>query len=367
MLLVAGTKQDSEESSDYIVRDMGLNFVSLPAMHRSIHPLRDYQSYKELRKIIRDFKPDIVHTHAAKAGALGRLAALKERVPVIIHTFHGHVFHSYFSPLKTRIFLAIERYLGKRSSAIIAISDRQRKDLAFRYAVAPPAKIKMIPLGFDLSRFQEDVASKRRSFREKYLLEDDEIAVGIIGRLVPIKNHTLFLNCAKTVLGKTTKKVRFFIIGDGESKEHLLREAESLGLDYTYFPERPKKAVFTFCSWIKDVDIAVSGLDIIAMTSYNEGTPVSLIEAQAGDKPIVTTNVGGIENVVARNETALLVDSNNYDQFTAALLRLIEEDELRESLGKKGWEFVKEKFHFTRMIKEMSVLYRTLLQKKYGR
>ena len=233
MKLVAGTKQDSEESSDYIVREMGLNFTSLPEMHRSLHPVRDYKSYKELRKIIREYKPDIVHTHAAKAGALGRLAALKEGVPVIIHTFHGHVFHSYFSPLKTKIFLAIERYLGKRSSAIIAISERQKKDLAFKYAVAKPTKIRMIPLGFDLSRFQEGTEEKRIRFRDKYFVSDDEIAVGIIGRLVPIKNHSMFINSAKAVLEKTGKKVRFFIIGDGESRDHLLHEAAVLGLDYT--------------------------------------------------------------------------------------------------------------------------------------
>ena len=367
MKLVAGTKQDSEESSDYIVREMGLNFTSLPEMHRSLHPVRDYKSYKELRKIIREYKPDIVHTHAAKAGALGRLAALKEGVPVIIHTFHGHVFHSYFSPLKTKIFLAIERYLGKRSSAIIAIRERQKKDLAFKYAVAKPTKIRMIPLGFDLSRFQEGTEEKRIRFRDKYFVSDDEIAVGIIGRLVPIKNHSMFINSAKAVLEKTGKKVRFFIIGDGESRDHLLHEAAVLGLDYTYFPSTAKKAVFTFCSWIKDVDYAVAGLDIVAMTSYNEGTPVSLIEAQAGNRAVISTNVGGIENVISKNETALLVDSNNYDQFTAALLKLIEDDELRNQMGSKGWEFVKEKFHFTRMIREVSELYRSLLKKRYGR
>lgn len=364
MLLVAGTKDDSEESSDYIVKGMGLNFVSLPEMHRSIHPFKDYRSYKTLRKMIRDFKPDIVHTHAAKAGALGRLAALHEKVPVIIHTFHGHVFHSYFSPVKTRIFLAIERFLAKRSSAIIAISERQKKDLTLKYRVSSSSKVHIIPLGFDLRKFREDTVEKRAAFRKKYLLEDDEIAIGIIGRLVPVKNHPLFMASAASVLKRTTKKVRFFIIGDGESKELLFREAEALDLNYTYFRSKPVKADLTFCSWIKDVDVAIAGLDVVALSSHNEGTPVSLIEAQAGDKPVISTNVGGIENVVLKNDTALLVDSNDYLDYAEKLLTLIEDDELRNRLGKNGWEYVREKFHFTRMIKEVSMLYKQLLTKR---
>ncbi len=364
VLLVAGTKDDSEESSDYIVKNMGLNFVNLPEMHRSIRPLKDYRSYKALRKIIREFKPDIVHTHAAKAGALGRLAAFHEKVPVILHTFHGHVFHSYFSPIKSKVFLAIERYLAKKSSGIIAISDRQKKELTLKYKVCPPAKLHMIPLGFDLRKFQEDIPAKRASFRKKYLLEEDEIAVGIIGRLVPVKNHPLFMASAASVLKQTKRKVRFFIIGDGESRELLFREAEALEINYTYFRSKPVKADLTFCSWIKDVDIAISGLDIVALSSHNEGTPVSLIEAQAGDKPVISTNVGGIENVVIKNDTALLVDSNDYTEYAQQLLRLIEDDELRNRLGKNGWEFVREKFHFTRMIKEVSMLYKQLLTKR---
>ncbi len=363
VLLVAGTKQDSEESSAYIVNDMGLTFISLKEMKRSINPIADWRSYRELRKIIRDFKPDIVHTHAAKAGALGRLAAYKEKVPVIVHTFHGHVFHSYFHPIKTKVFLWIERYLGKKSSAIIAISDRQKQELAYRYKVAKPNKIHVIPLGFDLTRFTENQEEKRKTFRQKFMLEDDEIAVGIIGRLVPVKNHSLFINSANSVLKKTQKKVRFFIIGDGESKQMLIKEAEALGMDYCYFPKEPKKSALTFCSWLKNIDVCIAGLDIVALCSYNEGTPVSLIEAQAGNKPIISTNVGGIENVVIKNETALLVDNNDYNVFSETLLRMIEDDKLRARLGEKSWEHVREKFHFTRMIREVTELYKTQLEK----
>jgi len=362
--LISGTKQDSEESSGFIVKEMGLDFTEIKHMKRSLNPLNDYISYREIRKIIRDFKPDIIHTHAAKAGALGRLAAIHEKVPVIVHTFHGHVFHSYFHPLKSNFFLRIERYLAKRSSAIIAISERQKHELAHHYKLCKPEKIHVIPLGFDLSRFRENMEEKRRDFRKRCLLNDDELAVGIIGSLVPVKNHSMFISAAADILKRTKRKVRFFIIGDGESRTQLMREAAVHGLDYSFSPEEKRRSSLTFTSWIRNVDVCVAGLDIISLCSHNEGTPVSLIEAQAGGKPVITTNVGGIENVVSRDETAILVETNDYRSFSDNLLRLIEDDSLRNSMGAHGWDFVREKFHFTRLIRETSTLYHSLLNKK---
>jgi glycosyltransferase involved in cell wall biosynthesis len=362
-LLVAGAKQRSEESSDFIVRELGLNYVLLQGMKRSINPFQDLFTYFKLRKIIRDFKPDIVHTHAAKAGTLGRLAALHEKVPVIVHTFHGHVFHSYFKKWKTRIFISIERYLARKTSGIIAISEKQKLELSRTYKITSADRIKVIPLGFDLSRFQEDIPEKRKSFREKYFLEEDEIAIGIIGRLVPVKNHSLFLHSAARAIQLSGKKLRFFIIGDGEERKSLLSQCEHLKLDHVYFQKEPRKSGITFCGWIRAVDKAIAGLDIITLTSFNEGTPVSLIEAQAGNKPIVSTRVGGIENIVVPGKTALLVESFTEEDFTSSLLKLTEDDNFRKEISSAGWELVKERFHYTRLVKEMADYYQNLSAK----
>lgn len=366
-MLLAGEKQESEESSDFIVHDLGLAYKLVPGMKRSINPLQDLFTYLKLRKIIREFKPDIVHTHAAKAGTLGRLAAIHEKVPVILHTFHGHVFHSYFSKWKTKIFILIERYLAARSSGIIAISDKQKFELSTTYRILKPSHVRVIPLGFDLSRFQENVLEKRKAFRKKYLIEDDEIAIGIIGRLVTIKNQAFFLRSAAILKQQTKKKVRFFLIGDGDDRIMLLNLCKELKMDFTYFPEQPKKATITFCSWIHEIDIAISGLDIVSLTSLNEGTPVSLIEAQAGNKPIVTTRVGGIENIVLPNETAFLVNSFDLKDFTDSLLKLIDDDSLRSMMSSKGWELVKERFHYTRLVSDTDNYYKELLLSKARR
>ena len=366
-MLIAGVKQESEASSDFIVHDLGLSYTLVPEMKRSINPLQDLLTYIKLRKIIKDFKPDIVHTHAAKAGTLGRLAAIHANVPVVVHTFHGHVFHSYFSKWKSKIFILIERYLAKRSSGIIAISDKQKFELSTKYKITKPSNIRVIPLGFDLSRFQENIAEKRRLFRAKYFLSNDEIAIGIVGRLVPIKNQALFIRVAAVLAEKTNKKIRFFLIGDGEDRESLINLCKELNIDHTYFPNQEKKAVLTFCSWIHEIDVVVSGLDILTLTSFNEGTPVSLIEAQAGNKPIVSTKVGGIENIVLQDETALLVDNFEVNTFSETLLRLIEDDALRQKMSQKGWELVKSRFHYTRLVNDTEIYYNELLQRRAKR
>lgn len=362
-LLVGGAKDESEESSDFIVENLGLKPIIVEEMMREINLKNDYAAYKKIKKIIQEFKPDIVHTHASKAGTLGRLAAFSCKVPIIIHTFHGHVFHSYFGKLKTIFYKNIERYLAKRSTAIIAISEKQKQELVDIYKICDAEKVHVIPLGFDLSKFQENLVEKRKTFRSKYNLDDDEIAISIIGRLVPVKNHALFLEGLKIISEKTSKKVRAFIIGDGESRIEIETKAKELNIPFTNVTKTNEKVLLTFTSWIKEIDVALAGSDIIVLTSFNEGTPVSLIEAQASNKPIVSTNVGGIENVVIPNETALLCENNNLSEFSNQLLKLIENPDLRINMEQKGWIHVREKFHYTRLVSDMEKLYLQLLKK----
>ncbi|MGB1018247.1 MAG: glycosyltransferase [Chitinophagales bacterium] len=361
-LLVAGMKDESEASSEFITEKLGLKPIYIKDMHRSLNPIKDRKAYKELVKIIRDFKPDIVHTHAAKSGALGRLAAINEGVPIIVHTFHGHVFHSYFNPLKTKIFLNIERYLSKKSSKTIAISNKQFEELCNDFEIDKPEKFEIVPLGFDLKRFYSDKEEKRLNFREKYKLGEEDIAIGIIGRLVPVKNHSFFLQAFKLLKEKTNKNVKAIIIGDGELKEEIFAEAAALNLNINNTNSEITDIIFT--SWIKDIDAALPGLDIVALTSLNEGTPVSLIEAQAAGVPIVSTKVGGIEDVVNENETAFLSEKDDVDTFTNHLLSLVESKEKRISFGEKGLNVVSEKFDYMRLVKDMKKLYQKLLKEK---
>lgn len=363
-LLVGGMPDESEGTSSHILQNLGLEPVVLNEMKRSINPEMDYMAFGKIRKLIRDFKPDIVHTHASKAGALGRMAASKERVPVVVHTFHGHVFHSYFGRAQTYFYKTIERRMAKVTDRIIAISEGQKEELSAEHRICPAEKISVIPLGFDLERFWTDTETKRQNFRDIYKVSDEQIAVGIIGRLVPVKNHKLFLDSAKTVWEKFPEKVRFFIIGDGELRDQLLDYCSQIGLPAAYMPQDGAQYPVTFTSWINEADRAMAGLDIIALTSFNEGTPVSLIEAQAASKPVVSTRVGGIANIVRENETALLSDLNNPEQFFSHLERLVSNHSLRNKMSFQGKEFVESRFHFTRLVQDTELLYHQLLEKK---
>jgi glycosyltransferase involved in cell wall biosynthesis len=360
-MLLAGMIDDSEESSEFITREVGLEPVYIPEMYREINVLKDRKAYRKIKNIIREFKPDIVHTHAAKAGTLGRLAAVEMKVPVVLHTFHGHVFHSYFSPLKTRVFLEIERYLARKSTRIIAISERQKKELGLIYKVAPMDKIEVVPLGFDLSAFTDDQEHKRKLFRKQYQLDDDEIAVTIVGRLVPVKNHKLFVDAMKVIWENTTKRVRAFIVGDGEERHGIEEYARQQGVDFVNYTREQLRAPLTFTSWRRDIDVVNAGSDIIALTSNNEGTPVSLIEAQAANKPIVTTRVGGISDVVIPGTTAFVSAKGNTSKFAKNLFLLIEDDSLRTDMSAHGAAFVLEKFSYQRLVKDTAGLYRRLL------
>ncbi len=359
-MLVSGIKDDEEESSEFILQQYGIKPVFIDGMRREINFTSDRKAYLELKSIIKKFKPDIVHTHAAKSGTLGRLAAAACKVPVIVHTFHGHVFHSYFSPLKTKLFIEIEKYLARRSSAIVTISELQKQEICNRFKICSQNKATVIPLGFDLTRFSENKQQKRDAFRNRFGISTDEVAVGIVGRFAPVKNHSFFLKAFAHVSKTSNTKTVAVLVGDGEERQNIIDTCNSLGLNFSSAINR--NVIFT--SWIKEADIAMAGLDIICLTSDNEGTPVSLIEAQAAGKPIVSTNVGGIENVVLPGKTALLSEKGNINEFQQNLNTLIENQTIRTSMSTAGWEYVGEKFHYTRLVSDMKRLYSQLLNQK---
>lgn len=358
-LLLMGAKDEHEQSADHLINQLGISYMNLPHMIRSINPLNDWKAYQEVRRIIRDFRPHIVHTHAAKPGAIGRLAAAAEKVPVVVHTYHGHVFHSYFNPLKSKAFVQTERFLARKTSGIIAISNAQKRELVDDFKIADETKFEVIPLGLDLDKFTQGQEQKRSKFRNEFGLADDVVAIGIIGRMVPVKNHQLFIKAISYVLKHTSKKVMAFIIGDGETRSEIEKIARQSGIDFT----SPARQLI-FASWRSDIDVVNAGLDVIALTSFNEGTPVSLIEAQAANKPIVSTEVGGISDVVTENVTALLSKVNDEQRFFDNLLRVVEDDQLRRTLSGNGRERVMEKFSYQRLVRDTAELYNRLLAQK---
>ena len=363
-LLVIGGKEDHEQDADFLATANNIEPRCISEMKRPISPRHDWIAYNKLKKLIKEYRPDIVHTHAAKSGALGRLAAKHANVPVIVHTFHGHIFHSYFNSLKTNFFIRTERYLAGFSDAIVAISDVQKKELSGDFRIASPDKFRVIPLGLDLDNFTIDQELKRNKFRTEFGLDDQTVAIGIIGRLVPVKNHSLFLKGLKYVLNNTSVRVKAFIIGDGESRGGIEQLANDLGIRFSKHTDSDQSSPLVLTSWRTDIDTICAGLDIIALTSLNEGTPVSLIEAQAAGKPIVSTRVGGIADVVMENKTALLSDITDEDGFSKNLLQLVNDASLRNKFSNAGKDYVITQFSYHRLVKDMGNLYNDLLERK---
>jgi glycosyltransferase involved in cell wall biosynthesis len=352
-LLIGGMPEENEANSLYIAEKYGISPVLISEMQREPNLMNDNSALKKIKEIIRTFQPDIVHTHASKAGALGRKAAFDCGVPIVIHTFHGHIFHSYFSWWKTKLYQLIERRLSKKTTGIIAISAIQKNELSLKYKICHPSKIKIIPLGFDLSPFNENLKEKREHTRNSYALEGSDIAIAIIGRLVAIKNHQMFLDIIEKVNQKTRKKVVYFIVGDGEESDNIQESIK---------PLKEKGMDIRMTSWIKDIATFNAGMDIICLTSKNEGTPVSLIEAQAAGIPIIATNVGGIKDIILEDKTGYIVNTDDIDGFAEKLWELIENKNKRQEMSQNGWSFVEEKFQYTKLIKNMDEYYKSLLK-----
>ncbi len=352
-LLIGGPEEANEESSLFIPHSLGLQPLIIEEMRRSLNPLSDYYAYKRIRKLIREYRPDIVHTHASKAGALGRIAAIHENVPVIVHTFHGHVFKGYFGRFKTSIFKNIERYLAKKSSAIVAISALQKQELSSVYNITEASKITVVPLGFDLKRFTENQDEKRSYFREKFELEPDTLCIGIIGRLAPIKNHFLFIDAIEFLLKNSAKKIKAIIIGDGETRSDLENYVEQQSVN--------TRNALVFAGWSKEIDVALAGIDVVCLTSKNEGTPVSLIEAQAAGRFIVSTNVGGIKDIL-HPHCGLLSEPDDIKGFKNNLLSAVQNFDTYTKDAKAAQKEVLQKFSYTRLCSDMATLYASCLK-----
>jgi glycosyltransferase involved in cell wall biosynthesis len=347
--LLRGVEGPGEGSMDDLAEREGVRPELVPSLQRALG-IADLRALLAVVRVLRRDRPAILHTHTAKAGTIGRLAALvpgKGRPRVVVHTFHGHVFAGYFSPRATRFFLAIERFLARRSTCLVAVSDEVRDDLV-SIGVAPADRIVVVPLGFELERFAP-VAGRRAEVRAELGIASDAPVVLLVARLVPIKRVDRFLEVAAAV---TTPGVRFLVAGDGELRDAVRSSAAA-------------RAVAHQVTWLgmrSDIDRLLAAADVSVLCSDNEGTPVSLIESQAAGVPVVSTAVGGVAAVVIDGVTGILVDREDTDRFAAAIDRLLGDPDRRREMGEAGRRHVLSRFALSRLIADIDALYRRLLE-----
>ena len=378
-LLVAGSVPPGEDDMSYFAADLGVHPILIREMSREIS-LLDLKTIWKLYRLFQREQPDVVHTHTAKAGTVGRTAGLlyrwltpatllgRPRRCSFVHTYHGHIFHGYYSPGKTRLFLMIEKLLARLvTNKIIVVSEQQRREIHGTFGVGRAEQFVVIPLGLDLNSFA-DRDKRRETLREELGVKTDTILVGIVGRLTEIKNHELFLKAVerfKAAEGAEPKaRVKFVIIGDGILRSRLESMVNSLGIG--------GDVIFTGAR--KDPENFYAGLDIVALTSKNEGTPLTLIEAMANGVPVVSTAVGGVVDLLGEPESVsqanpteyqicsrgISVPPNNAEAFAAGLKRLVEDPRLRAEIGKRGLEFVNLSYSKERLLDDIRALYREL-------
>ncbi len=360
-LLVTGTVEKDEGDMFFLAEEKKVRPIIIKEMSRSLVIYNDIISFLRLFFLIKKERPDIIHTHKSKAGTLGRIAGLLFKLtfkPKLVHTFHGHVLHSYFGKLKSLMFTWIERILALLTDKIIVVSESVRREL-IELKIASPEKIITIPLGLELGKYLK--------IENKNLKKNTHQSVGIIGRLVPVKNHKMFLDAAKQIFSDIDSegRLKFLIIGDGPLRQNLEVYSQKWGLTEDVI----------FKGWVINLKNSYSEIDIVALTSLNEGTPVALIEAMAAGKPVISTEVGGVKDLFSnrletkRDESkstiryydqGILVNSGDVESLAVAIKELLKNEKLREKMGKMGRKTVYPKYDISRLIDDLKGLYLNL-------
>ena len=347
-VLVSGQEGPREGSLRDRAVQKGVAPLFLRELGREVRPGRDLLALCKLVRLLRQQQPEIVHTHTAKAGALGRIAAKIVGIPLVVHTFHGHIMHGYFSRGVTRLFLATERRLAMVTTRILTVSAGLRDEL-LRLGIGRPDTVEVMPLGLELDGFlRSDL--RRGEFRRRLGISPEVPLVGIIARLVPIKDHTTFLEAASD-LHRSRPDVRFLIVGDGELRPQLEQQAVAFGLNHCV----------DFLGWQRELEPIYADLNLVVLSSLNEGTPVSLIEAMAAGLSVVATRVGGVPDLVEHGKTGLLVPPKNPVALSEAMRALLGDPDRGRQMGRLARETVYPKYSDAALIDRMDRLYSSML------
>ena len=350
--LVAGSLARGEDSMAFVADELGIEVERIEELHREISPLRDAVAIVRLARLIRRVRPHILHTHTAKAGAVGRLAALlagDARPPIVVHTFHGHVLRGYFDPLRTAGFRLLERWLATKSTALVAVSPQVRDDLV-SLGVAPRERFVVVRVGIELEQRVAAERDGRGESRRVLGIGPDRFAVGWIGRMTGVKRTDDVLRAFRRLRDRGVDAC-LCMIGDGPDRPAVERRAHELGLMRDTF----------FLGYQEEVAPFYAAFDAMILPSINEGTPVSAIEAVAAGRPVVATRVGGVPDVIREGEDGFLVEPGDVDALAERLARLAADPELRERLGTAGRARVIPRYSVERLVDDIDLLYRSLL------
>jgi glycosyltransferase involved in cell wall biosynthesis len=342
---LVGHESEREGDLHELAETNGVRCVRVQGLGREVRPWSDLLVIGRLYRMIRDYRPTIVHTHTAKAGFVGRVAARLAGVPVVVHTFHGHVLRGYFGRLKTALYRWLERQLARRSDALIAVSEAVKQDLV-ALGVGEAQRFHVIPLGLPLHELTG--ALPRGGLRDGAGVPAGAALIGVVGRLVPIKDLHTFIEAAGR-LRRTHPEAHFALVGDGELRHDLEQRVRELGLaDCAHF-----------FGWRRDMAAVYGDLDVVVNSSRNEGTPVALIEALAAGRPVVATAVGGTPDLLGGGRRGALVPPGDPEALAAAIAAALREPSPQRA--EEARRYVMEHHSVDRLLADVDALYRRLL------
>jgi glycosyltransferase involved in cell wall biosynthesis len=368
--LLTGAVDPFEGDMGYYAESMGVKPVIIPGLGRHVGLADLGAAFVRLWRWLRTARPAIIHTHTATAGGLGRLAGVLYNVEArlrgwsrarLVHTFHGHVFHGYFPPLRSRAMVLVERLLAGVTDRVVAVSDEIAHDLVTRYRVCSRAKLEVVPLGLDFA-WVERLGDCEGDVRKRYGIPPSTVTVALVGRMTRIKNHTMLLGALSRLRGRD---LRAIFIGDGELRAEIEAATAAAGLS----------AVVIFTGWEPEQARIYADIDIVCLTSRNEGTPVALIEAMAAGKPFISTKVGGVGDLMVGEATAhpagfevfangVLVAPDDETALAAGLSYLADRPAVRAAMGAVGQAAVLKRFSKERLVQDIEAMYETLLAKR---
>lgn len=358
-LLVHGALDTGEASLESLAHGSGIQVLQEPSLGRRVSAATDVRAFRSLLRLMFRYQPDVVHTHTAKAGTLGRLAAAvfnatrsRRRRALVVHTFHGHVFEGYFSPAISRLVQATERSLASVTDRIVTISPRQRQDIVERFRIASASKTSVVPLGLDLDALLS-LPPEAPGLRSDIGADPGDVVVGYAGRMVPVKDLTTLVRAFERAW-RTVPAARLVLAGDGPQRAELATLAASLGISSRVH----------FLGWVQELPRFYATIDVFALSSVNEGTPVAAIEAMAAARPVVSTQVGGVPDVIETGVSGLLVPARHVEKLAAALIQLAGDPHRRAEMGAAGRARVSERYSHRRLVDDVERLYVDLLRVK---
>ncbi|GAB5403825.1 MAG: glycosyltransferase family 4 protein [Aureliella sp.] len=328
----------------------GLNVIEVPSLQRAIHPPRDRAAYRELTKVIKDYKPDVVHTHSAKGGFIGRSAAWKQNVPAVIHSVHGAPFHPYQNPLSRQLFIMLERWAAKRCHRMICVADAMT-DLMVAANVAPREKFTTICSGMDVAPFQ-NCGAFRDDARQELGFDNDDIVFGKIARLFNLKGHEYLVDAAAKVVAENPK-CRFLLVGDGILREELEQRIAKHGLE----------GHFTFTGLVppERIPYYLSSMDCLVHTSLREGLARTLPQALISGRPVISYDVDGAREVAIDGVTGFLLAPRAIEPLADAILTMAADRQRREAMGQEGAKRFTQQFRHQNMTQQIRDVYQQIL------